>query len=81
VIILRNPNVHLRVHKSPSLLLNPIEMKHPVSNLKSGLFPSGIITKIVYVYLSHACYIPCYLILLDLIILIIFGGARSIIVD
>jgi hypothetical protein len=46
--------------------------------LPNSLFPSGFATKILYVFLSPMCATyPAYLILLDLIILSIFGECWS----
>jgi hypothetical protein len=43
--------------------------------LPSGLFPSGSLTNILYAFLfsPHSCYMSCYLILRDFIILIMLG--------
>jgi hypothetical protein len=81
-----NPKVHCRVHKmsplDPTLSkFNPVPIYYSEVNLQlclsSGLFPSGLPTKIVHAFLIsplRAVY-PVHFIHLHLIALIILGAA------
>jgi hypothetical protein len=75
-----SPNVHSRVHNSPSLdpilsKLNPDPITHVGPGLPSNLFPSGFPNK-NFVFISHlslACYMTRPLVFHDFITVIIFG--------
>jgi len=81
--------LYLHSHNTPSWRSSQLKRKlrdnftftftltHIRVGISSGLLPSGFLTKILYEFISHPCYMPRPSHPPDLIILMIFGAARK----